>query len=73
MIHLLAWPLRRSGRAAPQESLRCLLTDQPRSLQQFKTSQKVGIEDRFGAEKIQPAEPFFPIIAASSHFLSTMR
>jgi len=41
MIHLLAWPLRRSGRAAPQESLRCLLTDQPRSLQQFKTSQKV--------------------------------
>jgi hypothetical protein len=31
------------------------------------------IEDLSGAEKIQLGEFFFPIIAASSHFLNTMR
>jgi len=30
------------------------------------------IEDIPRAKKIQPWDPFFPIIAASSHFLNTM-
>jgi hypothetical protein len=39
----------------------------------MKNDPEGRIEDLSGAEKTQLGDFFFPIIAASSHFLNTMR